>query len=46
MSSLDTIYDAVLNGNAKAATAGVEAALQAGETPQMILNEACIPAMR
>ena len=41
--SLDTIYDAVLNGNAKAATAGVEAALQAGETPQMILNEACIP---
>ena len=45
MSSLDTIYDAVLNGNAKAATAGVEAALQAGETPQMILNEACIPAM-
>ena len=38
MSSLDTIYDAVLNGNAKAATAGVDAALQAGETPQMILN--------
>jgi 5-methyltetrahydrofolate--homocysteine methyltransferase len=43
--SLDTIYDAVLNGNAQAAAAGVEAALVAGESPQKILNDACILAM-
>ncbi len=42
---LDTIYDAVLDGDAKGATAAVEAALAAGETPQAILNDACIPAM-
>jgi 5-methyltetrahydrofolate--homocysteine methyltransferase len=42
---LDTIYDAVLDGDAKGAAAAVEAALAAGETPQAILNDACIPAM-
>ena len=42
---LDTIYDAVLDGDAKGATAAVSAALAAGETPQAILNDACIPAM-
>jgi 5-methyltetrahydrofolate--homocysteine methyltransferase len=42
---LDTIYDAVLDGDAKGATAAVEAALAAGESPQAILNDACIPAM-
>lgn len=42
---LDTIYDAVLDGNAPGAVAAVEAALAAGETAQAILNDACIPAM-
>ncbi len=42
---LDTIYDAVLDGDAKGATAAVEAALAAGESPSAILNDACIPAM-
>jgi 5-methyltetrahydrofolate--homocysteine methyltransferase len=42
---LDTIYDAVLDGDAKGAAAAVEAALAAGESPQAILNDACIPAM-
>ena len=43
--SLDAIYTAVLDGNAKAATAGVDKALADGVSPQAILNEACIPAM-
>lgn len=43
--SLDAIYEAVLSGNAKAATAGVEKALADGASPQAILNDACIPAM-
>ena len=43
--SLDNIYDAVLDGDAKAAMAGVQEALAAGETAQAILNDACIPAM-
>jgi 5-methyltetrahydrofolate--homocysteine methyltransferase len=43
--SLDAIYEAVLDGNAKAATAGVNAALAEGVSPQAILNDACIPAM-
>jgi len=42
---LDTIYDAVLDGDAKGAAAAVEAALAAGESPSAILNDACIPAM-
>lgn len=42
---LDTIYDAVLDGDAPGASAAVEAALANGETPQAILNDACIPAM-
>ena len=42
---LDTIYEAVFDGNAKAAAAAVEAVLAAGETPETILNDACIPAM-
>jgi 5-methyltetrahydrofolate--homocysteine methyltransferase len=42
---LDTIYEAVLDGDAKGAAAAVEAALAAGESPQTILNDACIPAM-
>jgi 5-methyltetrahydrofolate--homocysteine methyltransferase len=43
--SLDAIYEAVLNGNAKAASSGVEKALADGVSPQAILNKACIPAM-
>ena len=42
---LDTIYDAVLDGDAPGATAAVQAALANGETAQAILNDACIPAM-
>ncbi len=42
---LDTIYDAVLDGDAPGASAAVQAALANGETPQAILNDACIPAM-
>ena len=42
---LDTIYDAVLDGDAPATTAAVQAALANGETPEAILNDACIPAM-
>ena len=33
MSSLDTIYDAVLNGNAKAATAGRGSRSSGGRNP-------------
>jgi 5-methyltetrahydrofolate--homocysteine methyltransferase len=42
---LNTIYEAVFDGNAKEAAAAVEAVLAAGETPETILNDACIPAM-
>lgn len=42
---INTIYEAVFDGNAKAAAAAVEAVLAAGETPETILNDACIPAM-
>lgn len=43
--SLDTIYDAVLAGNASAVKKAVEAALAAGASAESILNQACIPAM-
>jgi len=43
--SLDTIYDAVLRGDAKTATADTQAALDDGVNPNEILHEACIPAM-
>jgi 5-methyltetrahydrofolate--homocysteine methyltransferase len=43
--SLDTIYEAVLDGNAPAAVAEVQAALDEGLSAESILNEACIPAM-
>jgi len=43
--SLDTIYDAVLRGDAKTATADTQAALDDGVDPNEILHEACIPAM-
>ncbi len=43
--SLDLIYDAVLDGDAPGAKAGVEVALKEGVAAEDILYEACIPAM-
>lgn len=43
--SLETVYNAVLKGDAKKAAAEVTAALEAGTPPERILHEACIPAM-
>jgi 5-methyltetrahydrofolate--homocysteine methyltransferase len=43
--SLETIYNAVLKGDAKKAVAEVKAALEANIPPERILHEACIPAM-
>jgi 5-methyltetrahydrofolate--homocysteine methyltransferase len=43
--SLETIYDAILNGDAKKAAAEVAAALEAKVPPEDILHKACIPAM-
>ncbi len=43
--SIEAVYTAVLNGNAKAAKAEVQNALAAGVSAEAILNQACIPAM-
>jgi len=43
--SLETIYEAVLTGNAKAAAAETQAALDEGVSAPDILHKACIPAM-
>lgn len=43
--SLETIYAAILNGNAKVAVAEAQAALEAGVPAEDILQQACIPAM-
>ena len=43
--SLETIYEAVLNGDAKKAEAEVKAALEANTPAANILHQACIPAM-
>jgi 5-methyltetrahydrofolate--homocysteine methyltransferase len=43
--SLETIYAAVLKGNAKGAVAEAQAALEAGVPAEDILQQACIPAM-
>ena len=43
--SLETIYEAVLRGDANTAAADTQAALDAGVDPDAILHEACIPAM-
>ncbi len=45
MSQIDTIFNAVLEGDAKACTAGVQAALDAGLPPDTILKEGLIAAM-
>jgi 5-methyltetrahydrofolate--homocysteine methyltransferase len=43
--SLETIYDAVLRGDAPTAAAETQAALDAGVPAEQILHEGCIPAM-
>ena len=43
--SLDAVYNAILNGNAKAATVATQEAVDAGVSAEKILNEGCIPAM-
>lgn len=43
--SLDTIYDAIISGNAKVTVAEVETTLAEGISADEILQEACIPAM-
>jgi len=43
--NLDNIYQAILNGDAAAAAAEVQAAIEAGIAPGEILHQACIPAM-
>jgi 5-methyltetrahydrofolate--homocysteine methyltransferase len=43
--SLEPVYDAVLRGDARGATAATNAALAAGISAEEILNNACIPAM-
>lgn len=43
--SLEPVYDAVLRGDARGATAATQAALAAGVSAEEILNKACIPAM-
>ena len=45
MSPIETIYNAVLEGDAKGAQAGVKAALDAGLNPDTILKEGLIAAM-
>ena len=43
--SIESIYDAVLNGDAKKSAADTDAALKAGIKAEDILHKACIPAM-
>jgi 5-methyltetrahydrofolate--homocysteine methyltransferase len=43
--SLESIYDAVLRGDAKTAATDVQAALEDGSPAEEILYQACIPAM-
>lgn len=43
--SLETIYEAILKGNAKVAAAETQAAIEAGVSAPDILHQACIPAM-
>ena len=43
--SLETIYEAVLKGDANTAVSETQAELDAGTPPEKILHEACVPAM-
>lgn len=45
MSNLETIYEAILRGDLKAAAAETRAAVDAGVSAPDILHQACIPAM-
>jgi 5-methyltetrahydrofolate--homocysteine methyltransferase len=44
--NLQTIYDAILDGNQAAAQAGVQTALESTLAPELILNQAMIAAMQ
>ncbi|KAA3656327.1 MAG: cobalamin-binding protein [Chloroflexi bacterium] len=44
-STLDQVYEAILDGNQKGAQQGVQTALDAGIAPEKVLNEGMIPAM-
>ncbi len=45
MSTLETLYAAVIEGDAKATTVGIAQSLDAGIEPSVILNQSLIPAM-
>ena len=45
MSQIEAIYNAVLEGDAKGAQAGVKAALAAGVNPDVVLKDGLIAAM-
>jgi 5-methyltetrahydrofolate--homocysteine methyltransferase len=45
MARLKSLYDAILNGNAKAAYAATQAALEAGADPLQLIGETMVPAM-
>ncbi|CAG1012507.1 dimethylamine corrinoid protein [Anaerolineales bacterium] len=45
MSTLETLYAAVIEGDAKGTTAGIAQSLDAGIEPSVILNQSLIPAM-
>ena len=45
MSMIQTLYDAILNGNAKAAKEITQTSLTAGTSPQSLVDDTMIPAM-
>lgn len=45
MAQSKELYDAILNGNAKAAHAATQAALEAGANPMQLIAETMVPAM-
>jgi len=45
MPTIQTLYDAILNGNAKAAKEITQVSLAAGENPQALVDDTMIPAM-
>ena len=45
MPTIQTLYDAILNGNAKAATEITQTSLAAGANPQALVDDTMIPAM-
>ena len=45
MPTIQTLYDAILNGNAKAAKEITQTSLAAGANPQALVDDTMIPAM-